>query len=103
MIRDCVDDMLAQNIIRPSVSSWAGPVTMVQKPDGSSRFRIDYRKLNNVTTADQFHLPNIAEIVHLIGRANVYSTLDLKSGYWQIAIDEASIQKTAVTKGCLNF
>ena len=78
LIIDCVDDMLAQNIIRPSVSSWASPVTMVPKPDGSSRFCIDYRKLNNVTTADQYHLPNIAEIVDLIGQAKVFNTLDLK-------------------------
>ena len=94
-ISDCVDDMLAQNIIRLSVSSWASPVTIVPKPDGSPRFCIDFRKLNNVTTADQYPLPNIAEIVDLIGQAKVFSTLYLKSGYWQIAIDEAFIPKTA--------
>ena len=95
LISDSVDDMLAQNIIRPSVSSWASPVTIVPKPDGSPRFCIDFRKLNNVTTADQCPLSNIAEIVDLIGQAKVFSTLDLKSGYWQIAIDEAYIPKTA--------
>ena len=84
LISDCVDDMLAQNIIRPSVSSWASPVTIVPKPDGSPRFCIDYRKLNSVTTPDQYPLPNIAEIVDLIGQAKIFSTLDLKSGYWQI-------------------
>ena len=95
LISDCIDDMLAQNINRPSVSSWASPVTIVPKPDGSPRFCIDYRKLNSVTTPDQHPLPNMAEIVDLIGQAKVFSTLDLKSGYWQIAIDEASIPKTA--------
>ena len=65
------------------------------KPDGSPQFCIDYRKLNNVTTPDQYPLPNIAEIVDLIGQAKVFSTLDLKSGYWQIAIEDASIPKTA--------
>ena len=95
LISDCVDDMLAQNIIRPSVSSWASPVTIVPKPDGSSRFCINYRKLKNFTTPDQYPLPNIAEIVDLIGQAKIFSTLDLKSGYLQIAIDEASVPKTA--------
>ena len=70
-------------------------VTIVPKPDGSPRFCIDYRKLNNVTTPDQYTLPNIAEIVDLIGQAKVFSTLDLKRGYWQIAIEDASIPKTA--------
>ena len=87
--------MLARNIIRPSVSSWASSVTIVPKPDGSPRFCIDYRKLNNVTTPDQYPLPNIAQIVDLIRQAKVFGTLDLKSGYWQIAIDDASIPKTA--------
>ena len=64
------------------------------KPDGSLRFCIDYRKLGNVTTPDQYPLPNIAEIVDLTGEAKVFSTLDLKSGYWQIAIDETSIPKS---------
>ena len=105
LISDCIEDMLAQNIIRPSVSSWASPVTIVPKPDGSPRFCIDYRKLNTVTIADQYPLPNISEIVDLIGQAKVFSTLDLKSGYWQIAIDEASIPKTAFRchKGLFEF
>ena len=68
-------------------------VTIVPKPDGSLRFCIDYRKLGNVTTPDQYHLPNIAEIVDLTGQMKVFSTLDLKSGYRQIAIDEKSIPK----------
>ena len=105
LISDCVDDVLAQNIIRPSVSSWTSPVTIVPKPDGSPRFCIDYRKLNNVTTADQYPLPNIADIVDLIVQAKVFSTLDLKSGYWKIAIDEAYIPNTAshCHKGLFEF
>ena len=77
------------------------------KPDGSPQLCIDYRKLNNVTTPDQYPLPNIAEIVDLIGQAKVFSTLDLKRGYWQIAIDDASIPKHlfVVIEACskLNF
>ena len=63
------------------------------KPDGSLRFCIDYRKMGNVTTPGHYPLPNIAEIVDLTGQVKVFSTLDLKSGYWQIAIDETSIPK----------
>ena len=95
LISDCVDDMLAQGVIRHAVSSWASPVTIVPKSDGTPRFCIDYRKLNTVTTPDCYHLPHIADVCDLIGGAKIFTTLDLKAGYWQIAMDELSIHKTA--------
>ena len=95
LISDCINDMLSQGIIRPSVSSWASLVTIVPKADGSPRFCIDYRRLNSVTTPDSYPLPHIADICDLIGGSQIFSTLDLKSGYWQIEMDEQSIPKTA--------
>ena len=95
LISDCVNDMLAQGIIRPSVSSWASPVTLVPKSDGTPRFCIDYRKLNAVTTPDCYPLPLIADVCDLIGLSKIFSTLDLKAGYWQIEMDELAIPKTA--------
>ena len=105
LISDCVDDMLHQGIIRPSMSSWSSPVTIVPKADGTPRFCVDYRKLNAITPPDNYPLPFISSILDDIGQSKCFSTLDLKSGYWQIAIDEKSIPKTAFRchKGLFEF
>ena len=105
LISDCVDDMLHQGIIRPSISNWSSPVTIVPKADGTPRFCIDYRKLNAITTPDNYPLPFISSILDDIGQSRCFSTLDLKSGYWQIAIDDKSIPKTAFRchKGLFEF
>ena len=95
VINTCIDDMLAQGIIRHSVSPWASPVTLVPKKDSSTRFCIDYRKLNAVTVPDRYPIPLVQSILDDIGGSTVFTTLDLNSAYWQVPMDEESIPKTA--------
>jgi hypothetical protein len=97
VIEETVDEMLKQDIIEPSNSPWASPVTLVAKKDGSSRFCVDYRKLNTMTTKDKYPLPHIQDIFDTVGKGKVFSVLDLRSGYWQLPVAAEDRFKTAFT------
>ena len=90
-----VGEMLAQGVIEPSSSPWASPVVLVKKKDGGVRFCVDYRRLNHVTKLDEFPLPRIDDTLDLLAGARYFTTLDLASGYWQVAMDPSSQEKTA--------
>ena len=68
---------------------------LVPKKDDTTRFCIDYRKLNAVTEEDQYPLPQIQDIFDHVGGSSIFSTLDFKAGYWQIKVDPRSVDKTA--------
>ena len=76
-----VEKMLSKGFIEPSDSPWASPIVLVAKKDGSTRFCIDYRRLNDVTRKDSFHLPRIDETIESLAGAEGFSTLDLAIGY----------------------
>ena len=95
VIDETIDEMLESNIIRRSRSPWSFPVVIVDKKDGSKRFCVDFRKLNQVTKKNSYPLPVIDDILALLGKAKYFTSLDLKSGYWQVLMDEADKEKTA--------
>ena len=90
-----VDRMLREDIIQPSSSPYASPICLVPKPDGSTRFCVDYRKLNSQTVRDSYPLPNIQDVIDSLTGSTVFSTLDLKSAYWQVPLSKDSIPKTS--------
>ena len=87
--------MLDADVIKRSRSPWSFPVVIVDKKDGNKRFCVDFRKLNQITKKNSYYLPLIDDILALLGKAKFFTSLDLKSGYWQVAIDERDKEKTA--------
>ena len=94
-IQSQVTEMLNKNVIAPSSSPWASPVVMIPKKNGKIRFCIDYRRLNAATVRDVYPLPRIDDFLDHLGGAKVFSSLDLKSGYWQVPMSSDSERKTA--------
>ena len=90
-----VSDMLNQGVIQHSESPWASPIVLVKKKDGSFRFCIDYRKLNAVTKKDAHPLPRVDDLLDSLQGSCMFSTLDLRSGYWQVSMDPKDRHKTA--------
>ena len=94
-VNEMVTDMLQQGVIRRSQSPWASPIVLVAKKDSSTRFCVDYRRLNSETKLDVFPLPRIDDTLDLLSNSRYFTTLDLASGYWQVRMAPDSTEKTA--------
>jgi hypothetical protein len=92
-----VESMLKVGVIEPAASAYNAPVVLVAKKDGSNRFCIDYRKLNQATLFDAEPIPDINQIFAKLSNKKFFSKIDLSKGYWQILMEEGDKHKTAFT------
>ena len=83
-----VGEILDQGVIQSSGSPWVSPITLVKKKDGGMAFCVDYCCLNCITKLDEFPLPCIDDTLYLLPGARYFTTLDLASRYWQVAMEE---------------
>ncbi|GFV87087.1 retrovirus-related Pol polyprotein from transposon 412 [Trichonephila clavipes] len=83
-----IDEWLEQRIIRPSSSKYGSPIVLVKKKDGTTRLCVDDRKLNRKLVKDRFPLPLIEDVLDKLQEAKVYTTLDLKNGFFHVDVNE---------------
>lgn len=87
--------MLDVGVIKPSKSPCGSPIVIVRKSDGSIRFCVDDRKVNELTIKDSYPLPRINDSLDVLHKSSWYSVLDLQSGFWEVKMDPADQEKTA--------
>lgn len=91
--------MLENNIIEPFTSPRSSPCLLAPKPDGSSRFCTDFRRVNAVTKTDCYPLPLIDTLIDQVGSARCVSKFDLLKGYWQVPLTERAKEVSAFCTG----
>jgi hypothetical protein len=89
-----LEELMKKGYIRPSVSPWGAPILFVKKKDGTLRLCIDFRQLNKATVKNKYPLPRIDDLFDQLRGENIFSKIDLRSGYHQVRIKEEDINKT---------
>lgn len=102
-VREHLKEMLEVGAIRPSTSPFSSNVVVVRKKDGSIRFCVDYRRLNNRTIKDAQAIPRVEDTLHLLAGSKYFTKLDLRSGYWQVELRDSDKPKTAFQVGTMGF
>ncbi|GFW96917.1 retrovirus-related Pol polyprotein from transposon 412 [Trichonephila clavipes] len=90
-----VDEWVKNGIVEPCSSPYASQVVVVKKKDGKSRVCIDYRRLNCKLFKDNYPLPLIDDILDCLQNAKIFTTLDLKNGFFHVAVNERSRKFTS--------
>ena len=96
VVQQHVDDMLAKGWIRPSVSPYGAPILFVRKKTGKLCMCVDFRSLNKQMRLDMFPIPRIHDLLDKLGKAQIFSAIDLSSAYHQVHIKEGLEHKTAL-------
>jgi hypothetical protein len=85
-IKKRIDELSEKGYIGPSTSPWVAPILFVERKDGTRRMCIDYRALNEVTIKNKYPLSRIEDLFDQLRGSNVFSKIDLRSGYHQLRI-----------------
>ena len=94
-LRVWLQELLDKGFIRPSTSPWDAPVLFAKKKDKTLILSINYRQLNRVTIKNRYPLPKIDDLFDQLRGAQVYSKIDLRTGYHQLRVRDTDIPKTA--------
>eukprot|EP00731_Ephydatia_muelleri_P034875 Em0083g2a len=85
-LRGLLRDMLESDVIQQSDSPWSSPIVLAKKHDETTRFCVDYRKVNEITRKDAYPLPRVDDTLDTLVGSKFFTTLDLASGYWQVEV-----------------
>lgn len=94
-LMDIIKGLAEEGIIRPSDSEYASPIVLVKKKSGDIRMCVDYRALNKVTKRDNYPIPLIDDCIDYLANKDIFSLLDLKSGFHQVGVEKSSIKYTS--------
>ncbi|XP_050065898.1 uncharacterized protein LOC114124817 [Aphis gossypii] len=94
-LRNIINELLSENIIRPSNSPYSSPIVLVKKKNKSFRLCVDYRELNKITVKDNFPAPLIDDQLDRLKGKQIFTSLDLKNGFHHVRMNEASIPYTS--------
>jgi len=92
---EILNEMLETGVIEPSRSTWASPVCLVKKKDGTFNFCIDYRRVNAVSKKDAYPIPDIQDGLDNLRVSRCFATIDLHSGYWQLRMTDRAKERSA--------
>ena len=94
-LREEVQALVEQGILKPSLSPWSSPMVPVRKPDGTVRLCIDFRRVNGITVPDPFQIPLIEDLLDSLSEAKYLSKLDMTKGFYQIPVEPSDQDKMA--------
>jgi hypothetical protein len=94
-VQQIVRELLQAGIVRKSHSEYASPIVLVKKKNGESRMCVDYRDINKKAIKERYPLPLIHDQIDQLSEAKYFTTLDMKSGFHQMEIEEESKHITA--------
>lgn len=95
IVENQVDEWLENGIIEPCTSDYSSQVLLVKKKDGTQRLVIDYRKINRIILKDRYPIPLIEDQLDKLQEARVFSTLDLRNGFFHVKVEESSRKYTS--------
>ena len=93
-LRKQLMELLDAGLVQPSKAPYWAPVLFQKKQDGSLRMCVDYRALNKVTIKNKYPIPFAVDLFDRLNKAEYFTKLDLRSGYWQVRVAEGDEAKT---------